>query len=135
MYLFHRSSNISKKLYMSPYTHWKGKFKFSSSDLLYGIFDVLESVCQTGKNTKLENSLNIWQRLAYLQLLRMYSVINSIFWLVSKAINTPSVCPHDCIAYTEVVLLVQKTLKHWLPALLYTNCVSSHEATIKSKFN
>lgn len=39
----------------------KKKIKFSGSDLLYGIpvFDVFKSVCQTGKNTKLENSLNI----------------------------------------------------------------------------
>lgn len=75
------------------------------------------------------------ERLVYLQLLRMYSVTKSIFWLVSKAINTPSVCPHDSIAYTEVAFPVPKTLKQWLPALLYTNCISSHEATIRNKFH
>lgn len=75
----------------------------------------------------------IWQvrfEVRYLQWLRMYSVTKAIFWLVSKAINTPSVCPHASMAYIEVMLLVWKTLKQWPPALLCTNCESLHEAEI-----
>lgn len=122
---------------ISPYTHWKEKFKFFRQwSIIWhtGIWCVQKCLSdgqkyQVGKFFKYLTESSV-----YLQLLRMYSVTKSIFWLVSKAINTPSVCPHDSIAYTEVMFPVPKTLKQWLPALLYTNCISSHEATIRNKF-